>query len=142
MRLLGVDYGEKKIGLAISDENEKFAFPFAVLDNISKKIILDTFKKIIDEEKISKIIIGQSLDFNNKPNPIMKRVDAFKLSLEEKFKIPVEFENETLTTKQAGRKVAKTNSRQRLLVNTANRKIHASAAALILQSYLDKQGNV
>lgn len=132
MRLLGIDYGEKKIGLAISDETAKFAFPYEVLGNISAKRVLNAVKKIIDKEKITRIILSQSLDFKGEPNPIMKRIENFKILLEKNFKIPVEYENETLTTKQAER--ASNDNGCRL----KNDKVHASAAALILQSYLDK----
>lgn len=126
MRFLGIDYGEKKIGLAISDETAKFAFPHGILNNTSAKSVLSAIKKIIDKEKISRIVLGQSLDFKGRPNLIMKRAERFKILLEKNFQIPVEYENETLTTKQAERVAGK------------NEKIHASAAALILQGYLDK----
>jgi len=129
MRLLGIDYGEKKIGVAISDESGKFAFPFAVVDNKSASRVLNEIKKIIDGKEVVKIVLGQSLTFKLQPNPIMKRIDKFKSFLEERLNIPVEYENEILTTKQAERTMSK------------DEKIHASAAALILQSHLDRNKN-
>ncbi len=140
MRLLGIDYGEKKIGIAVSDEERKFAFPLVVIENISAKSVLKELKIICDKNNIGKIIIGQSLDFKGQPNSIMRRIDSFKPLIENGLKIPVEFENETLTSRQAGRKMAKARpaagKRHR---KSFDEKIHASAAALILQSYLDKR---
>ena len=56
--LLGLDYGEKNIGLAVADENSKMALPYKVLINNGEDFILKELKKIIIEEKISKIIVG------------------------------------------------------------------------------------
>ncbi len=143
MRLLGIDYGEKKIGIAISDENAKFAFPRAVLDNTSANSVLKALKIICDKNNIAKIVIGQSLTYKMQPNPIMKRIEKFKSFLEERLNIPMEYENEILTTKQASRFSNDLRCRLRkrggnLSKSKKGEKIHASAAALILQSYLEK----
>ncbi len=135
MRLLGIDYGQKKIGIAISDENANFAFPHSVLNNNSANFILKALKIICDKNNVVKIIIGRSLDYKMQPNPIMKRVEKFKAFLEERLKIPVEYENEVLTTKQAERPL---KGKSRVSPKIKNDRIHSSAAALILQSYLDK----
>ena len=76
-RFLGIDYGTKRIGVAISDENKNLAFP--------KEIILnnqDTFKRfgeILKEEQISDIVIGESVDFSGKLNALSARIDVFIL---------------------------------------------------------------
>jgi len=131
MRLLGIDYGEKKIGIAISDESAKFAFPHGVIDNVSANSVLKALKIICDKNNIGKIIIGQSLTYKMQSNPIMKRIEKFKSFLEERLKIPVEYESEILTTKQAKRMAPTPWVGE-------NEKTHASAAALILQAYLDR----
>jgi putative Holliday junction resolvase len=130
MRLLGIDYGEKKIGIAISDENAKFAFPYSVLDNLRPCDVLRKIEKVCEENKVGKIVLGQSLDFKKQPNIIMKRIEKFKSLLEENLKISVEYESEIFTTKQAQRIMEKSD------------KIHASSAALILQGFLDRQNIV
>ncbi len=139
MRLLGIDYGEKKIGVAISDESAKFAFPHSVLDNISANSVLKALKIICDKNDIGKIVIGQSLTYKMQPNPIMKRIEKFKSFIEERINIPVEYESEILTTKQAERMTRETKTGARMKSRKKDEKIHVSAAALILQSYLDKQ---
>jgi len=141
MRLLGIDYGEKKIGIAISDERAKFAFPRSAIDNSSANSVLNAVKIICDKNNVGKIILGQSLDFKGQPNVIMRRIGKFKSLLEEKTRIPVEYKNEILTTKQAERKMAKTRPPPASFRKKTkkNEKIHSSAASLILQSYLDRE---
>lgn len=133
MRFLGIDYGTKKIGLALSDEGGRLAFPHSVFNNISASDVLWTsdavslVKKICEDNNVGKIVLGQSLDYKGQPNPVMKEIEKFKILLEKETKLPVIFETETLTTKQA---VGSSKN---------NEKIHSSAAALILQTYLDRR---
>ena len=124
-KVLGIDFGTKKIGIAISDENGNFALPKLVLSN--DRSLLENLGKIIREENISEIVIGESVNYKGEENPIMKDVKVFTKELKEKFNLPVSFEPEFLTTHQA-----KSIQGQSALTD-------ASAAALILQSFLDKR---
>ena len=142
MRFLGIDYGTKRIGLAISDENCRLAFP--------KEIILNDvniFKKlsdIIEKENISEIVIGESVDFSGKLNVLSGRIEVFILELSEKFKLPISKQKEFLTSVEARRPK---NGKKSLNLSRAHSKVKqiksgrvdASAAALILQRYLDKK---
>jgi putative Holliday junction resolvase len=125
MRFIGIDYGKKRIGIAISDESGNFAFAHSVVEN--NKNAIKKIKKICEENNVAEIILGQSFDFKGLPNPIMKKIDKFKSLIEKETKLPVVYESETLTTKQAERIIGRT------------KKTDASAAALILNSYLEKQ---
>ena len=129
MRLIGIDYGEKRIGIALSDESGAFAFPHSVIINCSDCAILNVaqIKKICGENDVGKIILGESLDYKGKPNPIMKKIEKFKVLLEKEINLPVIYQSEILTTKEAERIIGKT------------KKTDASAAALILRSYIDKE---
>ena len=138
MRLLGIDYGEKKIGVAISDESAKFAFPHDVIDNVSANGVLKALKIICDKNDVGKIVIGQSLTYKMQPNPIMKRIEKFKSFIEERINIPIEYESEILTTKQAERMMREPKTGAKMKSRKKEEKIHASAAALILQGYLDR----
>lgn len=128
MRYLGIDYGSKRIGLAVSDENGQMAFPYSVIKN--DKNILAEIGEIIKKEKIEKIIMGESKNFKNIPNKIMKEIEKFKKELEEKTKLPVIFESEFMTSIQAERGLGKNDMND------------ASAAAIILQSYLDRNSHM
>ncbi len=141
MKILGIDYGTKRIGLAISDENHTLAFPKEILLNDA-----NTFQKlgeIIKKENIGEIVIGESVDFSGKLNALSARIEVFILELREKFKLPVHKQKEFLTSVEARRSK---NDKASLSQSQAHSKvkqiksgrIDASAAALILQRYLDK----
>lgn len=146
MRYLGIDYGEKRIGVALSDERARFAFAHSVVLNAGHKKVIKEIKKICDENQVGKIVLGKSLDYKGQPNPIMEKIEQFKKELEIAIKLPVMYENESLTTIEAGRSLKGERTRppvQRGIKHTEKhfkmkRKIDASAAALILRGYLDK----
>jgi len=142
MRFLGIDYGTKRIGLAISDDNGQIAFPKEIVLNDS-----NTFKKIgeiIKKEKIDEIIIGESVDFSGKLNALSVRIEEFILDLKEKFEIPVDKQKEFLTSVEARKRgntketLTQKQSHSRLKDKKRGR-VDAGAAALILQRYLDRR---
>ncbi|MEK7081012.1 MAG: Holliday junction resolvase RuvX [Patescibacteria group bacterium] len=141
-RFLGIDYGTKRIGVATSDENHILAFPKEIIQNDS-----NTFKKlgnIIKKENISEIVVGESVDFSGKLNALSGRIEVFILELKEKFGLPVHKQKEFLTSVEA-RKFK--NKKRDLSPSQAHSKVKqiksgrvdASAAALILQRYLDRK---
>ncbi len=125
MKQLGIDYGSKRIGLALSDEAGDFAYPYAVIDN--GKRTLKQIKEICEKEGVRRIVIGESLDFQGKPNPIMLAISDLAASLRRETGLPVHLEKEFLTSAEAARLQGKSEM------------LDASAAALILKSYLDKR---
>lgn len=125
MRLIGIDFGERRIGVALSDEQANFAFPHSVV--INDKNAVKKIKKICRENEVKKIILGQSLDYKSQPNPIMKKIESFKNLLEKEIGLPVLYQSELLTTQEARR------------LQGEIEKIDASAAALILRSFIEKQ---
>jgi len=125
MKYIGIDYGTKRIGIAISDDNGKIAFPKSILENDHK--MLENLKKIIVENSINKIIIGESKNYKMEDNEIMTEIIDLKKVLETELEIDVYLNPEYLTSMEARNVSGKTE------------KIDASAAAIILQDYLDKQ---
>ncbi len=124
MKLLGIDYGAKRVGIAISDDGGTVAFAKAVLsagENLVNEIV-----KLCDEEKVTGIVMGESKDFAQKENPIMEAVHALKKELEEKTKLPVYLEPELMTSMEAQH------------IQGQNDMNDASAAAIILQSYINR----
>lgn len=128
MKHLGIDYGGKRVGIAVSDDDGKMAFPHSVIANGTG--LLEEVGKIIKEEKIEAIVMGESKDFQGKPNKIMGEIEKFKKNLEERFGLAVHLEPEFLTSAQAERIQGKTELHD------------ASAAAIILQSFLDKNSPI
>ncbi|MEK7219484.1 MAG: Holliday junction resolvase RuvX [Patescibacteria group bacterium] len=141
-RFLGIDYGTKRIGLAISDENGSLAFPKEIILNDEK-----TFSKIgeiIKKEKIGEIVIGESVDFSGKLNALSARIEVFILELEEKFNLPVHKQKEFLTSVEArksksGKKDSNPSQSHSKVKQIKSGRVDASAAALILQRYLDRR---
>ncbi|MEI6528092.1 MAG: Holliday junction resolvase RuvX [bacterium] len=123
-RLLGIDYGTKRVGIAVSDEAGQIAFPKEVLKN--DNLLLSKIGDICKNDKITTVIIGESKNFNGEDNPIMEEIYDFMRYLEEVLKLEVILEPEFLSSHQAAR------------VQGEHGKLDASAAAIILQSYLDK----
>ncbi|OGD68004.1 hypothetical protein A2996_01185 [Candidatus Campbellbacteria bacterium RIFCSPLOWO2_01_FULL_34_15] len=140
MKYLGIDYGSKNVGIAVSDVDGILAFPKTVLDN--DRNLLKNIKKIIEDDKIGAIVIGESLNFSGEPNVIMKKISPFKKVLENETGLPVYFQTEFFTSKEADRvqgenlKGVRKQDRQKAKVRLE--KNDASAAALILRSYLEK----
>ncbi len=141
-RFLGIDYGTKRIGVAISDENHTLAFPKEIILNDSR-----TFNKIRDlikKEKVAEIVVGESVDFSGKLNVLSGRIGVFILALKERFKLPVHKQKEFLTSVEArryenlGGQARKSNAHTKLKQIKSGR-VDASAAALILQRYLDRR---
>ena len=123
MRYLGIDFGLKRVGVAVSDESGSFAFPLSVLAN--SEDLLDEIALICKENKISQIVVGESMNFSFKENDIMKEILPFVESLKKRLGLPVNMHPEFLTSQEAERLQGK------------NEMNDASAAALILKSYLD-----
>ena len=127
MRLLGIDYGTKNVGIALGDSEHKMAFPKTVLK--SDKMLIISLSKLCKRENIEKIVLGESRDYQGKENKVMPRVRELKVLLEEETGLPVVFEPEFMTSAEAEHLQGK------------NKMIDASAAALILKSYLDKNND-
>lgn len=125
MRFLGIDYGKKRVGIALSSEDNRFAFPKKVLANDAK--LLPWIKSFCKENKVGGIVLGESKDFKGKHNLIMKGVLRLKEKLAKQLKIPIYFEPEFMTSQEASR------------ISGESDTLDAQAAAIILQSYLDKQ---
>ncbi len=129
-RLLGIDFGRKRVGIAMSDKDGKIAFPKAVYLN-DKKLI----KRIGDfckENSIDGIVLGESKNFKGEDNPLMKDILKFKSRLEDATSLLVFMEPEFMSSSEAEKMRAEGDDLEML---------DASAAAVILQSYLNKKKN-
>jgi len=122
-RIMGIDFGTKRIGVAISDEGRGFALPHTVI--LNSQLLLAEIDKIARDNEVKEIVIGESRNYKGEPNAIFQDVEKFKRQLEEKG-YTVYLELEFMTSMQAERLQGK------------NDKIDSSAAAIILQTYLDR----
>jgi len=143
-RFMGIDYGTKRIGVSISDENRTLAFPKEIILNDSSTF--NNLGDIIKKENIKQIVIGESVDFSGKLNALSGRIEVFILELKEKFNLPIYKQKEFLTSVEARRsKDSKKDFNQAQSHSKVKQiksgRVDASAAALILQRYLDKINN-
>ncbi len=124
MKYLAIDYGTKRVGLATSDDGGTMAFPLRVL--LNSRSLAAHIAKICRDEHIDTIVMGESLNFQNKHNTIMGAITSFAATLKEETGLPFVFMNEVLSSQEAMR------------IQGDNAENDASAATIVLQSYLDK----
>lgn len=126
MKFLAIDYGAKKIGLAIGDTETKIASPFKILEN--KGNIFDDLKSVCESEKIAKIVLGVPTGLKGVKSKQYDQVVAFATKLAETLRLDVIKQDENLSSSYA----------KRLLQGTkAKGEDDAVAAMIILQSYFD-----
>jgi putative holliday junction resolvase len=138
MKYLGIDYGTKRIGIAVSDEGGTLAFPLTTVP--AGTDALGRIVELINREWAEKIVLGESRDLSGKPNPIMEDIEQFKKDLAELTQLPVEYEQEFFSSSAAARQF--TPEKKSRKENPSHEKLDAAAAALILQSYLDRMRKV
>lgn len=137
MRILAIDHGEKRIGLAISDLTGTIANPLSVIKHVSRIIDAAQIAEIANQNEVELIIIGQSYDEEGKPNMAGRRAGRFADELRNQTNIPIEMVDESFST-QIARK-----ARIELGVSRKKRAGHQDeyAAVVILQSYLESKRN-
>lgn len=135
MRYLGVDYGSKKVGLALSDEGGSMGFPHKVVP--MGPHLADELVALIEREGVGAVVIGESRDLAGGENAIAPAARALGAALALKAYLPVYYESEVFTSAEAKRPPGKM-PKTRALARHAP--VDASAAALILTSYLSRHG--
>jgi putative holliday junction resolvase len=133
MRYLGVDYGSRKIGLALSDEGGTMGFPHAIVPNTPR--LADELCALIAKEGVGAMVVGESRNLAGGDNPIAGDARAFGEHLAERAGVPVFFESEIFTSAEARRMHHKEGKSRAPKRHAA---VDASAAALILTSYLSR----
>jgi len=140
---MGIDYGSKRVGIAISDERNEFAMPKAVYPNDER--LLQTVLDFVAHNDVGKIVMGESTDFQGRENKIMREVHEFKKNLERESGKSVFLEPEFFTSQEAertGNRRPDHHAGERpSRGETKNEMLDASAAALILKSFMDKKKN-
>ena len=123
-RLMGIDYGKKRVGVAISDESHKMAFPHTVFPNDAK--LLKNLLAVISKENIPKVVIGHSLAKEGNPNSIHAKVEELMMDLTLEVGLPIHLESELYTTQAA------------LRIQGRNAMTDAAAATLILDTFITR----
>lgn len=127
MRILGIDYGRKKIGLAVGDTETRLAEPHSVIRFNTAGERFEKVNQVVQVEQVEQVVVGVS------EGKMAQETKKFGEKLKKKLKIPVNFQDETLTTQEAQElsiKAGIKRNKRRMLED-------AYSAALILQAYLD-----
>jgi len=135
MRILAVDHGEKRIGLALSDPTATIASPFKVIKHVSRLMDAAQVANLAAENEVALIVIGQSYDEEGNPNLAGRRAAKFAESLKEQTQIPVVLWDESFSTQDARA------TRIEMNVSRKQRAGHMDelAAVMILRSYIESQ---
>lgn len=137
MRYLGLDLGTRTLGISISDTTLTIANTLKTIrfEDSNYDLLLPELEKIIDENNISKIILGYPKNMNNTEGEKCKIALEFKEKIENTFKIEVVMQDERLTTVEATNYMLEADiSRKK-----RKKKVDSLAANIILQTYLDKE---
>jgi putative Holliday junction resolvase len=139
--VLGLDVGEKRIGIAISDLTATLARPVGVLRPSGLELdALDVVAREIarlaaEEDGVSAIVVGLPRRLDGSPNDMTPRVEQFARRLESKTSLPVALQDERLSSREAESRLAMRDKDWR----SRKAKLDAAAAAVILQDYLDSR---
>jgi len=128
--ILGLDYGERRIGVSISVLNGKMAVPHSIISYKKTEDALDQLKKIILDYKAKMIVLGLPITMKNEKGFKAKEVIKFKEILEAETNLEVILEDERLSTLQA---------KKAIHPNSKNKYVDDSSAAIILNSFLEKK---
>ncbi len=133
VRILAVDHGEKRIGLALSDPTATIASPLKVIEHVSRLLDAAQVANVAHENEVGLIVIGQSFDEEGRPNLAGRRAAKFAEALKEQTQILVVLWDESFSTQDARA------ARIALGVSRKDRSGHqdALAAVMILRSYLE-----
>lgn len=138
MKYIGIDFGSKRIGIAVSDAGGKVAFPKVVLDS---KDALKELIKFCKYEEVEHIVMGESKDFNMKDNPIAELARNFGEELASETALPLSFYSEMFSSHQAAKEMHHAQTPRGQILRNEPRSPHldASSATIMLQSFLDSR---
>ncbi|HVA95258.1 MAG TPA: Holliday junction resolvase RuvX [Candidatus Dormibacteraeota bacterium] len=143
--ILAIDYGQKKLGLALSDEYGVTVSPFATWSRINRRRDLARLRDLARQRAVRRIIVGLPVHLSGAPSEMSQEVMSFAARVEKALGIPVDMVDERLSSWEAKQTVSARDSRPRARRDSSNRSgtarktpIDDVAAAIILRNYLDQ----
>ena len=136
MRILGIDYGHRRLGIALSDDEKILASPLPVYSRRNLDVDLAFLLGIVKENKVERAIVGLPHNMNGSIGKMAKEVLSFADKLQRKINIPVSTFDERMTSVEAERVLVETNLSRKRRKGLRD----SIAAVLILQGYLDRLG--
>lgn len=139
MRLLGLDVGERRIGIAVSDPTGTIARPLQALERSSKEEDFSAIAALAREHEVESVVVGRPLGLDGTEGPQARRIARYTEALAEHLDVPVIPWDERFSTAAADEILRKTRGEKAKRRARSNGEIDAIAAAVILQSYLDSR---
>jgi putative Holliday junction resolvase len=133
MRILALDHGSKRIGVAVSDETKTIAQPLEYIPAEPFADFLARLKKLLVEKEIDLVLIGLPRNMDGSYGPAAQKVEAFVAVLRGAITVPIKMWDERLTSAQANKILIQAKVRR----DKRKEKVDKMAAAILLQSYLD-----
>ncbi len=133
MRILALDHGTRRVGVAVSDELKMIATPLEYIAPEPFADFLARLKQILAEKEVELILIGLPRNMDGSYGPAAQKVQEFVTALKTELTVPIKTLDERLTTVQANRSLLQANVRR----DQRKEKVDKTAAAILLQSYLD-----
>ena len=136
MRILAIDHGSKRMGIAVSDELKMIAQPLEYILAEPSDKFLERLNELINDKEVELILVGMPRNMDGSYGPAAEKVQDFVEALKGLISVPVKLWDARLTSAQANRVLIQGNVRR----DKRKEKVDAMAAAILLQSYLDGLG--
>ncbi len=131
MKILGLDYGQARVGLAVGDEEIRVAVGKGILEGLSQNNLIEKIRAIVKLEEIDKVLVGLPLNMSGEETEMTEEVKLFVEKLRHNLEAPVQTIDERLSSKMAD---------NLLREKKGEKKQDQVAAQIFLQNYLDQQG--
>ena len=133
MKVLGIDFGEARIGIAVSDPAGRIALPLTTLHRVSDRQAIDDIRRHAEQEEVERLVIGEPRNTDGSLGEAARRVHSFRRKLQERIPLRCDLTDESLTSVEA---------RERLRdaavdVRRSQERIDQMAAQILLEQYLD-----
>ncbi|MEO8457221.1 MAG: Holliday junction resolvase RuvX [Chloroflexota bacterium] len=135
MRIIGIDFGEKRIGVAAAESSTRMAIPVTTVEVRGDPV--DDLVLIAQDQRADEIVLGLPLSLSGAEGPQAQHIRDVATALEARVAIPIRFQDERLTTRQASHTPTMKRSKSRAKAGSPGR--DAVAAAILLQAYIDTQ---
>ena len=135
MRILALDHGTKRIGVAVSDELQVIAQPVEYIPAQPSAELVARLEELIEDRKVELILVGMPRNMDGSYGPAAEKVQAFVAMLEGAVAVPIKLWDERLTSAQANRVLIQGGVRR----DKRKENVDKMAAAILLQSYLDSR---
>ncbi|HEY3167519.1 MAG TPA: Holliday junction resolvase RuvX [Candidatus Binatia bacterium] len=138
MRTLAIDLGDRRVGLALSDEGGKFATPHEVLEVNSPDAAIAPILELIKKENVKRLILGLPLNMDDSLGPAAQKTIEWSRKLSVQSLLPIFFVDERLSSFEAEQQLtARKRAGEKLTRSRKKRQLDALAAAILLQAFLD-----